>query len=143
MPTTERNVYTSQPLEKVWAFLSDFTTTEQWDPPTRSTERVEGDGTTGTVYQNVSTVLGRDAEVTYTVVAHEPPLRLQLRGDAGRVQFLDTIELQPLGEEVRVRYHVDYRLTGIGRLATPLAKKTMEKVADDAAEQMTKVLAEL
>jgi hypothetical protein len=28
----------------VWAFLSDFTTTEEWDPPTVSTVRVTGDG---------------------------------------------------------------------------------------------------
>lgn len=143
MPTTERNVYAKQPIEKVWRFLSDFTTTEQWDPPTRTTERVRGDGGVGTVYHNVSQVLGRDKDITYTVVAHEAPHRLQLRGDAGRVQFLDTIELQPLAEEVRVRYTVEYTLTGPAKLATPLAKKGMDKVADDAAEQMTKVLAEL
>ncbi len=143
MPTTERNVYTSQPLEKVWAFLSDFTTTEQWDPPTQKTERVEGDGGVGTVYKNVSKVMGRDKEITYTVVEHDAPHHLQLRGDAGRVQFLDTIELQPLVDEVRVRYTVQYTVKGLAKIATPLAKKGMDKVADEAAEQMTKVLANL
>ncbi len=143
MPTTERNVYTRQPVEKVWAFLSDFTTTEQWDPPTRTTVKVRGDGGPGTVYHNVSQVLGRDKDITYTVVAHEAPYRLQLRGDAGRVQFLDTIEVQPLAEETRVRYTVEYSLKGPAKLATPLAKKGMEKVADDAAEQMAQGLAEL
>ncbi|MCW2817018.1 MAG: Polyketide cyclase / dehydrase and lipid transport [Nocardioides sp.] len=143
MPTTERSVYTSQPIEKVWAFLSDFTTTEQWDPPTQSTERVEGDGGVGTVYRNVSKVMGRDKEITYTVVEHDAPHRLQLRGDAGRVQFLDTIELQPLPDEVRVHYTVQYTLKGPAKIATPLAKKGMDKVADDAASQMTKVLSQL
>ncbi len=71
------------------------------------------------------------------------PEGLQLRGDAGRVQFLDAIELQPLVDEVRVRYVVEYHLTGLSKVATPLAKGGMEKVADDAAEQMAKVLADL
>jgi carbon monoxide dehydrogenase subunit G len=143
MPTTERNVYVSLPIDTVWQFLSDFTTTEQWDPPTQRTERIEGDGGVGTVYHNVSKVLGRDKDVTYTVVAHEPPTRLQLRGDAGRVQFLDTIELQGLGGETRVRYTVRYTVTGLARVATPLAKKGMERIADDAADQMSRVLSEL
>jgi carbon monoxide dehydrogenase subunit G len=143
MPTTERSVYTRQPIQKVWEFLSDFTTTEQWDPPTQTTRRVEGDGSVGTVYRNVSTVLGRDKEITYTVVDLRAPHLMQLRGDAGRVQFLDTIELQPLVDEVRVRYKVQYTLTWPAKLATPLARKAMEKIADDAAERMTQVLAGL
>ena len=43
MPVLDRSVYTSRPAELVWSFLSDFTTTEQWDPPTQETRRVEGD----------------------------------------------------------------------------------------------------
>lgn len=140
MPVLDRSVYTSRPAELVWSFLSDFTTTEQWDPPTQETRRVEGDGGVGTVYRNRSRVLGQDTEITYTVVEHQPPHRLQLRGDAGRVQFLDTIEVQRLGSEVRVHYTVEYRLKGLAKVATPLFSRTMDKVADDAAEQMGAVL---
>jgi carbon monoxide dehydrogenase subunit G len=143
MPTTERTVHAHQPADVVWRFLSDFTTTEQWDPPTRRTERVRGDGGVGTVYHNVSRVLGRDKDITYTVVDHEAPTRLVLRGDAGRVQFLDTIEVHDLGGETRVRYTVQYTVSGPAKLATPLAKRGMEKVADDAAQQMGRVLAGL
>lgn len=143
MPQLVRSVYTSRPLELVWSFLSDFTTTEQWDPPTRRTRRVEGDGGVGTVYKNVSHVRGRDVPITYTVVEHTPPHRLQLRGDAGRVQFLDTIDLQPLADEVRIRYTVDYRLRGPAVVATPLFARAMNRVADDAAVRLKTVLDEL
>ena len=40
MPRVEETVTTSAGRDEVWAFLSDFTTTEQWDPPTVSTVRV-------------------------------------------------------------------------------------------------------
>ena len=44
MPSVERTVTVTQPIEKVWAYLSDFRTTEEWDPPTVSTVRTSGDG---------------------------------------------------------------------------------------------------
>jgi carbon monoxide dehydrogenase subunit G len=140
MPSLERSVHIARPPELVWDFLSDFTTTEQWDPPTRETVRVEGDGGLGTVYRNRSRLLGQDARVTYTVVDHDPPQVLRLRGDAGRVQFLDTIEVEPVDGGTRVRYTVEYRLHGLARLAAPLFGRTMRKVADDAARQMGTVL---
>ena len=39
MPVVERTITVDQPPELVWRFVSDFTTTEEWDPPTVSTER--------------------------------------------------------------------------------------------------------
>jgi hypothetical protein len=54
MPRVEETVTTSAGIDEVRAFLSDFTTTEQWDPPTVSTVRVSGDGGVGTRYQNTS-----------------------------------------------------------------------------------------
>ena len=38
----------------MFAYLSDFTTTNEWDPGTVSTERVSGDGGVGTTYHNTS-----------------------------------------------------------------------------------------
>ena len=42
-----RSVETTTPIEKVFAYLSDFTNTEEWDPGTVSTRRVAGDGGVG------------------------------------------------------------------------------------------------
>ena len=63
MASVERTITVSQPIAKVWAYLSDFTTTEEWDPPTVSTVRRSGDGGVGTTYSNVSKFLGlRDGD---------------------------------------------------------------------------------
>ncbi len=138
-----RHVATSRPAELVWDFLADFTT-EQWDPPTRQTRRTAGDGGVGTVYRNGSHLFGVDAPVTYTVVDHEPPRRLRLRGDAGRVQFLDTIEVHDVrAGRARVDYTVQFDVRGAARVLTPLAVLAMRRVADDAARQMGRVLDEL
>ncbi len=40
----QRTVYTQAAPDAVFAYLADFTTTEQWDPGTVRTVRVAGDG---------------------------------------------------------------------------------------------------
>ena len=65
MPTLERTITVDTPLDAVWAFLTDFTTTERWDPPTVSTELASGSGGVGSVYRNVSKILGREVEIDH------------------------------------------------------------------------------
>ena len=72
MPTVERTITVERPVQAVWTYLTDFTTTEQWDPPTVSTVCTSGDGGVGTTYHNVSRLLGREVEVDYEVVQYEP-----------------------------------------------------------------------
>ena len=50
----QRTVETTAAPDVVFAYLSDFTTTNEWNPGTISTTRVSGDGREGTVYDNVS-----------------------------------------------------------------------------------------
>src|SRR5687768_13045234 len=57
MPSIERTLTVHVPLERVWEYLTDFVTTEEWDPPTVSTTLVSGDGDVGSVYKNVSRIL--------------------------------------------------------------------------------------
>ena len=97
MPAIERTITVPGDRQQIWDFLSDFTTTEEWDPPTRSTERVSGDGGVGTRYRNVSTFLGKETEATYTVVAYLAPHRLELEGESGPVRLHDTITVEQDG----------------------------------------------
>ncbi|WP_209020635.1 SRPBCC family protein [Nocardioides sp. 1609] len=104
MPVVERTITVDRPLPAVWAFLSDFTTTEEWDPPTLSTERVSGDGGVGTTYHNVSKFDGRSTEVDYVVTEYVEHERLQLRGRAAGLALLDTITVEDVPGGTRVTY---------------------------------------
>lgn len=53
MSEIDRTVTVPGNQRLVWDYLSDFTNTEEWDPPTESTERVSGDGGVGTLYRRV------------------------------------------------------------------------------------------
>ena len=144
MPSVERTVTVDQPIEKVWAYLSDFTTTEQWDPPTKSTVRTSGDGGVGTTYHNVSSILGSDQDVDYTVTEFVENRRLQLEGDAGKsLKLRDTITFEPNGAGTSVTYHAEFELQGAAKLTTPLMPPALKILADRVADSMEEKLAAL
>jgi uncharacterized protein YndB with AHSA1/START domain len=140
VPAIERSITTTTPSGQVWRFLSDFTTTEQWDPPTVRTIRVSGDGGVGTVYRNTSEILGHETEITYTVVECSPPHLLRLRGESDSFEAMDTMEVRATADGTEVHYTADFTLTGAAKLATPLAPLGLKQLGDGAAEQMSRCL---
>jgi len=140
MPTIERTVTTSAGIDEVWAFMSDFTTTEHWDPPTVSTVRASGDGGVGTTYQNTSRVLGHETDIVYTVIEHRAPNLLRLNGESATFTAQDTIALSVVDERTVLLYTADFIFTGATKLATPALNLALQKVGDDAAEQLTACL---
>ena len=143
MPSVERTVTVDQPIEKVWAYLSDFRNTEEWDPPTVRTERVSGDGTQGTTYHNVSRLLGSEQEVTYVVTEHEVNERLQLRGGRGLDRGAGHDHAPERGRrdlgDLPRRVHPQ----GAAKLATPLLPAGLKVLADHVAQSLEENLRRL
>lgn len=136
MADVERSVTVEQPPEKVWAYLSDFRSTEEWDPPTVRTERTSGDGGVGTTYHNVSTFLGSEQEVDYVVTEYVEGRRLQLAGDAGSVKLLDTITVEPAADGTTVTYHAQFTPEGAARLTEPVLPAALKILADRVASSL-------
>lgn len=143
MPHIERTITVPGRQQQVWDFLVDFTTTEQWDPPTQTTERVQGDGGVGTRYRNVSKVLGSETEIIYTVTRHEPPHRLELDGETSSMRMHDTVQVEQVGADVRVVYRAEFEPVGAAKLVTPLLPAALKVLGDSAAEQMETCLRQL
>ena len=143
MPSVERTVTTDQPLTKVWEYLSDFTNTEEWDPPTVTTTRTSGDGGVGTTYHNVSKLLGSEQEVDYVVTEYDVEKTLQLAGDAGSIKLLDTITFESTGTGTSVTYHAEFNPEGAAKLATPLMPAALKVLADKVASSMQEKLDQL
>jgi uncharacterized protein YndB with AHSA1/START domain len=141
MASIERVVEVTTPLERVWSFLTDFTTTEQWDPPTQSTVLVSGDGGVGSVYRNVSKILGHETEIEYTVTEVQPHSRFRLHAQTDSMSMVDTMDFEQTPDGgTRVVYSLEVSPEGVAKLAEPLMPLGLKKLGDDAAEQMTAVL---
>lgn len=138
-----REVTTAAAIEKVFAYLSDFTTTTQWDPGTVRTVLVRGDGGVGTEYRNASRFGGRTTELTYVVTRLRAPELIALRGENGAVVAEDTMDLERVPDGTRVTYTATFTFKGVWRLASPFLGPAFRRLGDEAESGMRAALADL
>jgi len=139
----QRTVTVQKPLDKVFDYLSDFTTTTEWDPGTVETVRSSGDGALGTEYLNTSTFAGRQTQLTYVVVDLVPNRQISLRGENKTVTALDTMTFRDMGNETEVTYTADFTFKGITRLVAPLMKPAFTRLGNEAEAGMATALERL
>lgn len=136
-----RTVDLQRPAAEVFEYLSDFTTTTEWDPGTVETVRISGDGGVGTAYRNRSRFNGRETELVYTVIDLVPGQLIRLRGENKTVTATDTIEVAATEQGCRVRYEADFKFRGIAAVAVPFLGRAFRTLGDEAAEGLRRVFA--
>ncbi len=97
-----KTVVVEKPLDAVFGYLSDFTTTTDWDPGTVTTVRRHGNGGVGTTYLNTSTFLGRTTQLTYVVDELVDQQLIQLRGENKTVIAVDTLTFRSVASGTEV-----------------------------------------
>ncbi len=142
MTTVVRTVIVPTGAGKVAPYLSDFSTTAEWDPNTASCRRLDpGPLAVGSRFENVQRLAGHDSAFTYTVTQYEPGKRIVLEGRNSTVRTRDemTFTQTPTGG-TSVRYTVDVSLQGLAQLAQPLMPLLLKAIADRAEKGMRKRL---
>jgi carbon monoxide dehydrogenase subunit G len=124
----------------VLAYLSDFGNTEEWDPATQSTTRVDGGPiVVGSSWRNRSKVLGVTAELTYTLTAVGGDTLVFIGRNEGATS-IDTITVRSVAGGTEVTYHVELEMHGLAKLATPVMKIEFEKLGNETAARLTGIL---
>lgn len=137
----QRTIRSPRPPEEVFAYLKDFTTTEEWDPGTVQTSRVAGDGGLGTRYHNVSRFLGRETSLTYVVEKVAEPHQLRLRGENKTVVAHDTMTLIPTADGgTELAYHAQFEFKGASRFLAPLLAPAFKRLGDEAEKGLRDAL---
>ena len=109
-----------QPREEVFAYLSDFSTTREWDPGVVEAERLNGQAVgEGTEFRLVAEFLGRKNELTYRIVEYDPPHAVTFLGENATVVSRDRITFDSTAAGTRVTYDADLALKGLLRIADP------------------------
>jgi carbon monoxide dehydrogenase subunit G len=141
MITVERTFIVDRPARVVFAYLEDFTNTEQWDPGTVSCTRTDsGPLEVGAKFHNVSKFRGKESELEYELTASDPDTHLIFVGKNSTVTSTDDITMRADGERTSLTYHAQFEFHGLAKLAQPLLGSTFEKLADDTVVQMTRTL---
>jgi uncharacterized protein YndB with AHSA1/START domain len=143
-----RTVTVDKPLDRVFAYLSDFTTTTEWDPGTVRTVRSSGDGAVGTEYENTSTFGGRETQLTYVVQDLVPNQRIALRGENKTVIAEDTMTFREVGDDAEatqteVTYTADFTFKGLTKFVAPLMKPAFTRLGNEAETGMAAALERL
>lgn len=139
----QREVTTSAAPDRVFAYLSDFTNTTEWDPGTVTTVRTSGDGGVGTTYDNTSKFMGRETELTYEVIEYTAPSRIVLHGTNETVDATDSIAVEAHEGGTKVTYTADFAFSGVAKVLAPLLAPALKKLGDEAKQGMEEALAKL
>ena len=139
----ERTVTVDIPIARAFAYLTDFTTTTEWDPGTVTTVRCDGDGGVGTTYLNTSKFLGRETSLTYVVEELVTDERIRLRGENETVISVDTMTFRRNGSRTSVTYAAEFTFKGASRWLAPLLKPAFVRLGNQAESGLRSALARL
>lgn len=142
MITVERRIEVGRPLSQVFAYLADFTHTEQWDPGTVHTTRTDdGPLALGSTFHNVSQFRGRQTELDYRIMRFDQDEHLTFTGTNKTVQATDDMSFAAAGDDRTVlTYRAHFVFKGWARLAEPFLRRGLERIADETVEQLKPVL---
>jgi hypothetical protein len=139
----QKTVVVDKPLDAVFGYLSDFTSTTEWDPGTVATVNHHGDGGVGTTYLNTSTFLGRQTQLAYVVREFIPGELIRLRGENKTVIAVDTMSFRSVDAGTEVTYTAEFTFKGPSRLLAPLLRPAFERLGTEAETGMHKALSQL
>ena len=132
---------TRQTPQEVFAYLSDFSTSQEWDPGVIEAERL-GDAPLreGTEFRLVAEFMGRRTPLTYRIVEYEPPRAVTFLGENATVTSRDRIVFEPTGDGTRITYDAHLQLRGALRIIDPLLQLAFRRTGDRALEGLRGVL---
>jgi hypothetical protein len=114
----ETVIRTRAPLAEAFAYLSDFSNAERWDPSVATAERVgKGASRKGSrfVLRMKAPPLGPALRLDYTLTRYERNKVLEFSSEGRAFRSHDTITFEPVadGEGCVVRYDADLRPRGV------------------------------
>ena len=135
------SIDTSWTPEEAFEYLSDFSTSAEWDPGVVEAERLcDGAVAEGTRFHLVAKFLGRRTPLNYRIVEFQPPRAVTFVGENATVISRDRITFESHAAGTRVLYDADLRLKGLLRLGDPLLRLAFDRVGDRALAGLREVL---
>ncbi len=137
------SIDTSQPPDEMFAYLSDFSSTQEWDPGVIEAERLDDAPVNeGTEFRLLASFLHRQIPLTYRIVEYDPPNAVTFRSESSTVVSLDRITFDPSNGGTRITYDADLVLKGPFTLASPLLRVAFKRVGARALAGLRKTLEE-
>ena len=141
MIAAESSTSIARPAAEVFEFVADVRNDPRWHTDILEAhltgEKPIGQGSTFAV--KFKPFMGQ-SEGSVTVAKFEPPRRLELRGQMGKMAPTLTLSVEPQGEGSRFTRRVEMEPPGIMRLLAPFMKGTFRKQNAGFVENLKRVL---
>lgn len=137
-------VPSSRSADDTFAYLADFSSTQEWDPGVLRGRRLDdGPPDVGSRFEITVRSLGRESSLVYEITEYDAAdRRVVLRGTNALVVSLDEISVVPqTGGGSAVTYDADLRLRGPLRLFDPVLRLSFKDLGDKAAAGLRSTLA--
>ncbi len=127
------SLQTARPADEVFAYLSDFSTTAEWDPGVAEAQRRDQAAIgVGSEFRVVAAFLGRKIPLVYRITDYDPPRLTTLRAESSTVVSLDTITVESAGGLTRITYDANLSLRGALKLFDPALALVFKRLGDRA-----------
>ncbi len=127
---------------ELFAYLSDFSNTLEWDPGVVEASRLDdGPVAEGSEFRIVAALLGRKSSLLYRVVEFDPPNVVTFRGINSTVVSLDRLTFESFGHGTQLTYDAELTLRGPLKLADPLLALAFNRIGARALAGLRQTLA--
>jgi carbon monoxide dehydrogenase subunit G len=137
----QASVDTERSQDEVFAYLSDFANTAEWDPGIdRAGKITPGAIDLGTAFRVVSKAMGQEIPFTYRVTEYDAPRSICLVGESSAIVSRDRMTFEQVESGTRVTYEADLSLKGVFTLAEPALRLGFKRVGDRALDGLKRKL---
>jgi carbon monoxide dehydrogenase subunit G len=139
--TRTASVVIARPPDEVFAFVSDARNRPSWDDGVASEELTSPEpiGVGSTVRTRMRS-MGRDYEIDWEVVEHQPPTRQRIESTSGPFPMTLLYELTGDSDGTSVVFSVSGRPAGLTRLMEPVIARSTQRNLDVGFARLKELL---
>ncbi len=131
MKKIQSNIIIQQPIETVFAFVSNFENdTKWWLNVTESRIISELKQGVGTTYRQTAQFMGKHFNSVLAITAYEPPKQVTLESVESAIPFVALFTFEPVQQGTRITMTATADGTGFYKLVQPLFNFLLQRTTD-------------
>ena len=117
----ESMIQINRPAEDIFAFLNAPENHPRFVPGMLEFKKTSPGpmGQIGATVKGVRRILGRKIELPYEITEYQRGIKLAMKGAMGPILFKDGYVLESMGPNTRVKFWLEFTLTGLMSVARP------------------------